>query len=138
MKHATLTLMGIMLFAGCVSKEPNPIVYENDIHHIQKVNPVHEYIKEQKIVPKIAKKRIKLKKIEDTNYSTHYMYPEDTKAAKKDPIVTRKHVKTAIPSMTKEACIAMIGQEKFDRYTAIFDSEVSSIKRCAILKAMKK
>jgi len=40
--------------------------------------------------------------------------------------------------MTKEECVSMISQEKFDKYTSMFGNEEASIKRCAMLKAMKK
>jgi len=39
--------------------------------------------------------------------------------------------------MDKEECIAMITQEKFDKYTAMFGSEAASIKRCKMLKATR-
>ena len=38
--------------------------------------------------------------------------------------------------MSKEECIAMVTQEKFDKYTAMFGSEEASIKRCQMIKAM--
>ena len=138
MKHTHLALIGIVLLTGCVSKDPNPIVYEREFSHIQKITPLYHATPEPKRVPKRAQKRIKLKKVEDTNYASHYMYPEDTKAAKKDPTLTHTTTNTTMPAMTKEMCISMIGQEKFDRYTTMLGSEDSSIKRCAILKAIRK
>ena len=138
MKYIPLTLISTILFVGCVSKDPNPVVYEKNIYPTQHINPTPQYTPEQKTLPKRAHKRIKLKPVEDTNYSTHYMYPEDTKAAKKDPVVPNTNVASTMPSMTKEACITMIGQEKFNRYTTMLGSEDSSIRRCAILKALKK
>jgi len=44
---------------------------------------------------------------------------------------------SAKSSMTKEACISMIGQTKFDRYSKRFGGESGAIKRCAILKKLK-
>ncbi|NOR56144.1 MAG: hypothetical protein GQ531_08025 [Sulfurovum sp.] len=81
------------------------------------------------------------KEVEDSNYQEHYMYPEDGSAAKKDPIVkeeTPTSSVTATETMTKEACIAMIGQEKFDKYSEMFGNEEASIKRCGMMKAMQK
>jgi len=80
------------------------------------------------------KKNIKLKKVEDTNYSSDYMYPDDKKAK------AAKTVASATPtlSMDKPQCIAMIGEAKFNRYTEMFGSEAAAIKRCAMIQAMKR
>lgn len=40
--------------------------------------------------------------------------------------------------VTKSECISMIGQEKFDRFSKRFGGEASTIKRCAILKKLKR
>jgi len=94
-------------------------------------------------VPQAPKKNIKLKKVEDSNYSSTYMYP----GAKKKPIATApKEVVTTIPKqditntttdMTKAECIGMIGEAKFNKYTQMFGSESASLKRCKMLKAMR-
>jgi len=41
-------------------------------------------------------------------------------------------------SMTKDECISMIGRTKFERYSKRFGGESGAIKRCAILKKLKK
>lgn len=82
------------------------------------------------------------KEVEDTNYQEQYMYPEDGSTAKKDPVVKDEVIKdtatTESDAMTKSACIAMIGQEKFDKYSEMFGSEEASIKRCGMMKSMQK
>lgn len=86
------------------------------------------------------KKNIKLKKVEDNNYSAGYMYPGAAK--KKKPIkiakvTTSTAATTTSAAMGKPECITMIGQAKFDKYTQMFGSESASIKRCSMLKAMR-
>jgi hypothetical protein len=136
MKSILMTLITLGLFSGCVSNVKPPVIKQK-----QSLPPKQELpksVKQSYVAP--PKKKIKLKKVEDTNYSDKYMYPEDTSAAKKDPkekSVTPKTIATA-STMTKEECITMIGQEKFDKYTAMFGSEAASIKRCTMLKAMSK
>ena len=86
------------------------------------------------------KKNIKLKKVEDDNYSSRYMYPGQ---AKKKPVKLAKATPVATASastsstMGKAECVAMIGADKFEKYTQMFGSEAASIKRCRMLKAMK-
>ena len=41
-------------------------------------------------------------------------------------------------SMTKSECISMIGGDKFERYSKRFGGESGAIKRCAILKRLKR
>ncbi|OQX49720.1 MAG: hypothetical protein B5M46_04060 [Epsilonproteobacteria bacterium 4484_20] len=90
-------------------------------------------------VPPPPKKKIVLKEVQDDNYSPEYMYPEDK--YKKDKLVetaTETPVEAVTPSMSREECIGMIGQEKFDKYTEMFGNESASIKRCTLLKSMQK
>jgi len=84
-------------------------------------------------LPAEPKKNIKLKKVEDTNFNSEYMYPE----TKNKPKAVKTLAKTSSSSMTKESCITMIGEDKFHKYTKMFGNEAASIKRCAMLKAMK-
>ena len=89
------------------------------------------------VIPTAPKKNIKLKKVEDNNYSSGYMYPKAHK--KKKPVTVAQTDATIDESntMTTAACISMIGQAKFDKYTEMFGSEAASLKRCKMLKAMK-
>jgi len=129
MKQTLALIFTLILFTGCGPRRPLPIVKVKPHPIIKKVKPaVH--------LPSVPKKELTLKETKDTNYSDTYMYPEDTKAAKKDPIVETAAPQMATGTMTKEACISMISQEKFDKYTAMFGSEDASIKRCAMLQAM--
>jgi hypothetical protein len=111
-----------MLLAGC----DQPTVKDKNTAHIVK----------QTYMPPPPKKKIKLKEIDDTNFNAAYMYPEDTK--KKETVKTPTQTPIATPdTMNKEECIAMITQEKFDKYAAIFGSEDASIKRCKMIKATR-
>jgi viroplasmin and RNaseH domain-containing protein len=70
------------------------------------------------------------------------MYPDDK--YKKDKLVetaetaTENPIEGLTPDMSREECIGMIGQEKFDRYTEMFGNEAASLKRCTLLKSMQK
>ena len=46
--------------------------------------------------------------------------------------------KTTASLMTKEECISMIGNAKFERYSKRFGGESGAIKRCALLKKLKR
>jgi len=119
---------------GCGSRQPTTRIIEKK-PQVQALPTQHTV--EQSTLPPTPKKKHIPKVVEDSNYSDKYMYPEDSKAAKKDPIIveTTDSVST---SMTKEECVSMISQEKFDKYTAMFGNEAASIKRCTMIKAMKK
>jgi hypothetical protein len=90
----------------------------------------------RKLPPK-PKKNIKLKKVEDNNYSSSYMYPGAQKPKPKVTAPKPTTTSSTTTSMGKPECIAMIGQAKFDKYTKMFGSEAASIKRCNMLKAMR-
>lgn len=131
MKYLFVSLLTLFFVVGCGSQSNNHIVVKKKPAPVTKPQP-----KPIKKLPPPPKKEIKLKEVEDTNYTDEYMYPEDTKAAKKDPVEKQAPVPATKEGMTKEECISMISQEKFDKYTEMFGSEDASIKRCMMLKAM--
>lgn len=124
MQYSIVALAILMLLGGC--DQPTVEKKENKTPHIVK----------QTYIPPPPKKNIKLKEIDDTNFDAAYMYPKDTKKNENTDIA-EKMAETTSDTMNKEECIAMITQEKFDKYTAMFGSEAASIKRCKMLKATR-
>ncbi|MCO4844921.1 MAG: hypothetical protein KC427_02775 [Sulfurovum sp.] len=124
MKYGIVTITILVLLGGC----DQPTVENKD-----KNTP---HLVEQTYLPPPPKKKIKLKEVDDTNFDTAYMYPEDTKKKETVDTVEQTAIATA-DIMNKEECIAMITQEKFDKYAAMFGSEAASIKRCKMLKATR-
>ncbi len=124
MKYSIITITILILLAGC----DQPTVKDKD------KNTAH--VVKQTYLPPPPNKKIKLKEIDDTNFNAAYMYPEDTK--KKETVKTPILAPISTPdSMNKEECIAMITQEKFDKYAAMFGSEDASIKRCKMIKSTR-
>jgi len=76
-----------------------------------------------------------LKEVEDTNFSPEYMYPET--AVKKPAKTQQASTAQMTVQMSRDECIGMIGQEKFDHYTQMLGSESGAIKRCIMLKSMR-
>ena len=125
MKYGIVTITILMLFSGC----DQPTV-EN------KEKNTTPHVVKQTYLPPPPKKKIELQEVEDTNFDSAYMYPEDTKKKEKVETVEQTAIATA-NTMNKQECIAMISQEKFDKYAAMFGSEAASIKRCKMLKATR-
>ena len=124
MKYGIVTIAILMLLGGC----DQPTVENKD-----KKTP---HIVKQMYLPPPPKKKIKLKEVDDTNFDAAYMYPKDTKKKDKTDI-PEQMAKATTDTMNKEECIAMITQEKFDKYAEMFGSEAASIKRCKMLKATR-
>jgi len=123
MKYTLVTLPLVMLLlSACGSEALSPAP----------VKKATTKTIERKAPPQAPKKTHKPKEVKDTNYETAYMYPEDKKK-KKEKVSTTESTSEA---MTKNECVEMITQEKFDKYTAMFGSEEASIKRCQMIKAM--
>ena len=123
-----------LLFTGCI--EQGPKVKKAPVKAKESNATRH-------VAPPPPKKHIELKEVQDDNYSPEYMYPDDK--YKKDKLVEAKEsdnpdasLEKASESMSKEECISMIGQEKFDKYTELYGNEAASIKRCTLLKSMQK
>lgn len=122
MKYTVVTLsLFMLLLSGCGSQDA-PVPVKKDL--TQTV--------EKKAPPPPPKSTHKPKEVKDTNYETAYMYPDDKKKKKKKMDTAAN----TSAKMTKEECIAMITQEKFDKYTAMFGSEEDSIKRCQMIRSM--
>ncbi len=123
MKYTVVTLsLFMLLLSACGSQADTPVPVKKDV--TQTV--------EKKAPPPPPKKTHKLKEVKNTNYETAYMYPEDKKK-KKEKVSTTVNTSA---EMSKEECVAMVTQEKFDKYTTMFGSEEASIKRCQMIKAM--
>jgi len=125
MKYTSIALTALIFLAGCASNNTQPTI-KKEVKNVVVDSNVTK--------PQKPKKEHELKEVEDTNFSDAYMYPEGS--AKKAP-VTKVAVAPAATSgtMNKAQCIAMISQEKFDKYSAMFGSEAASIKRCQMIKA---
>ncbi len=125
MKYTSIALTALIFLAGCASNNTQPTIKKE----VKKVVVDSNVTKPQK-----PKKEHELKEVEDTNFSDAYMYPEGS--VKKAP-ATKVAVAPVATSgtMNKAQCIAMISQEKFDKYSAMFGSEAASIKRCQMIKA---
>jgi len=129
-------LSASLLMLGCTTQKNTPEV-KGSVETVKDVKPTKTY------APAPPRKKIKLKKVEDSNFSSEYMYPEtNTKKEKSVAVVQTDSIKVSAPepataaTMDKGECIAMIGQEKFDKYTQMLGGETSAIKRCQMLKAM--
>lgn len=127
MKYTSIAVLAFIFLTGCAINGTEARVKE-----VPKVVK-----KENVVVPPKPKKEHELKEVEDTNFSDSYMYPEGS--AKKAEVTKVAAVPVAtsgtFSTMNKEQCIAMISQEKFDKYAAMFGSEAASIKRCQMIKA---
>ena len=125
-----LTLAMTLLFiAGCVSTTKHTQLQNKNtqLNGLQETNTSIP-------VQNAPKRNIKLKKVEDDNYSSEYMYPQTKSQPQK--VTKLSQIATTSSVMGKEECIDMISQHKFDKYTQMFGSEAASIQRCAMLKAM--
>ncbi len=143
MKQTSIALSLALLLAGCTQSSvpvaPKPVVQKVAPKPVVKKPVVKKPVVVKKQLPPPPKKDIKLREVDDTNFNPDYMYPEDKKAAPKtvEKAPTPIEPAAATGGMSKEECIGMITQEKFDKYTAMFGSEEASIKRCNMLKAMQ-
>ncbi len=125
MKYTSIALTALIFLAGCASNNTQPTIKKE----------VKEVVVDSNVTkPQKPKKEHELKEVEDTNFSDAYMYPEGS--VKKAP-ATKVAIAPVATSgtMNKAQCIAMISQEKFDKYSAMFGSEAASIKRCQMIKA---
>ncbi len=138
MKQTSIALSLALLLAGCTQSSV-PVARKPVVQKVAPKPVVKKPVVAKKQLPPPPKKNIKLREVDDTNFNPDYMYPEDKKAAPKtaEKAQTPSEPATASSGMSKEECIAMITQEKFDKYTAMFGSEEASIKRCNMLKAMQ-
>lgn len=134
MRTVTVCSFTLLLFLqGCTSSTPptpQPPVMKHEFRSV----PIEEP------TPKVAptsNKEVALKEVEDTNYSSEYMYPKTEKKVTKEP--SQKDSLSSMQSassMNKQACIDMIGQAKFEQYAQMFGSEEASIKRCNMIQRM--
>ena len=133
-KTLLITLLSTaLLVVGCV-EQPKPEVVKVVAKPKPKPKPRKTYV-----TPKAPKKNIKLKEVEDKNFSSDYMYPETDKKSKKkvkEKVSTVASTEVSPAAMTKIECLSMIGQDKFDKYAQMLGSDAGAIKKCPMLKAL--
>ena len=122
MKTWIFTLSTLLLMTGCTSYGPSKDkVVKKDSNKTQTQ-------KNYAAVPPPPKKKIKLKEVEDENFSSDYMYPETDKKSKKkveEKVNTVASTEVSpVTAMTKTECLSMIGQDKFDKYAQMLGQEV--------------
>jgi len=144
MKSLALLTLTTLLMVGC-TQEPQTL--SNGTHATSLLILEDEPTVTQ--TPPIAqqpRRRFIPKKVDDSNYNSDYAYPDNpTKKSKPTLAVASKTMQygeknstqPAPTTMSKEACIEMIGEAKFAKYTQMLGSEGSAIKRCVMLKAMR-
>ena len=123
-----ITLLGsAFLLLGCNPQQPK----------VQQPVKVKEVKATKTYVPPAPKKDIKLKEVEDENFSSDYMYPETAKKSSAKVAETTS-VADAAPAamMTASECVSIIGQEKFERYSQMYGGDAGAIKKCKMLKAL--
>jgi len=144
-KRRLLLLLSMGVLSGCVSNKDLALLQEQNrkqalliekqkasIASLKDELKITKRLQEKKLTPTppLKPKRAKVvKKVEDTNFNTNYMYP---KKETKKPKVTPQ---TNAP-LTKERCIEMIGEAKFQKYAKMFGNEEASMKRCRMLESM--
>ena len=126
MKYWLLLPLASLLLIGCT--ESQPTIYRPVSTVKPKVEP------KPLITPQKPKQIHKLKEVEDNNFDPAYMYP---KTSSHQTVENPEPVTVAETYMSRAECIAMIGQEKFDKYTQMLGSEEGAIKRCTLLKSMQ-
>jgi hypothetical protein len=139
MKYTFYLSLTALILMGCTaSQHPGYQKKSQSLIVSSQTNQWQQMTEQTTPVPP-PKKKIKLKKVENNNYSDQYMYPENNARVKRTIITPTKKPQVQNEStMSKEECIGMIGEEKFNKYTALFGSEAASLKRCTMLKAMKR
>lgn len=129
---AIITLLLTLFIAGCSTSQPekhSPKVIETEKPQTQ--TPKNH------TPPAPPKRSFKPKAVQTDNYSSEYMYPSNTEQHTTVKKEEKEEQSIADNTMTKEECLAMIGQEKFEKYTKMFSNEAGAIKRCTLLKAMQ-
>jgi len=129
MKRWIFLPLSALLFNGCIS---NPVPTYRPVTPKPEIKPVTPTPTPPPQNPH------KLKAVEDNNFSPEYMYPQAPKTKTKEIRQSQTGDRSvSASSVSREECISMIGQEKFDRYTQMLGGEAGAIKRCTLLKAMK-
>lgn len=118
-----------LLITGCSSNQPETLSAK------EAATPQTQTIPKYTAAP--PKKSFKPKIVQAENYTTEYMYPSNKVQSVSTNKENQDEQNTETETMTKEECISMIGEEKFNKYTEMFSGEEAAIKRCTILKAMQ-
>lgn len=130
--------ISVLLYSGCASTQENYEVAPSESTLITDDN-ASTLPSQKNNTYKKPHIHHTLKKVEDNNFSPEYMYPETKEITQKPSTssISSASSQPEVTAMSKEACMEMIGEEKFEHYTEMLGSESGAIKRCKLLKSMQ-
>jgi len=152
-KHILIYTICPILFIGCTNTPqsiPTPNVPINKSNFISPsdsnlTNPLDTNIAYENnnttpVVYSKPKKTIKLKKVEDENFTPSYMYLEEQKeqhttTKPQTPTPTIQSEQNNITDVTEEECIMILGEDRFNRYIEMLGSTQKALKRCQMIQA---
>ncbi len=148
MRYIGYGLLIILLMSGCVRRfrhipmEPAPIVDQNETEP-RATGTLYDTTRTEnkyKLKPEPYSVGSKEKDPELLGpQRTIHKIDKPTETAASQPVTApQTPTKTLTSTMNKEECISMIGAVKFERYSKRFGGESGAIKRCAILKKLKR
>jgi len=150
MKLWLMALVALIFFTACNSRIPSIAQQNRDAQLAIWAQQQRAQEEARRLsYAKPAKKKYKLRKVEDSNFDSNYMYPQTrskppkiiqaprARAENNSSSNSQEKVISVPTGMSKSECINILGQEKYDKYTQMFGSEAASIKRCKMIKAMK-
>lgn len=137
MKYIGFGLLAIILLGGCSRYVGSvPLQTEQDeVNDTKPTGSLYQYVSGGKH---------KLRQ-EPFSAASHKRDPEllgpqrtISNAVGAEKTVTVSRVKKNKMGMTKKECVAMVGQEKFDIYSKKFGGDAGVLKRCTIIKKLKR
>jgi len=93
--------------------------------------------KEEKYVIKPEPYSIASKKKDPELLGPQRTLNSDTLSQKKSATPQKTHKKSSASGMTRQACISLIGEEKFNSYVQKYGGEKGALRRCLILKRIR-
>ena len=141
MRYIAYGLLALTLMSGCtryVGKVPvQQAVYDDtsDTKHQGGGGSLYQQVKEGKHKLKPEPFSASSNKEDPEILGPQRTLSSETEASKS---VTVSKVQKNKSVMTKEECVSMVGQAKFDMYSKKFGGDAGVLKRCTIIKRLKR
>ena len=138
MKYIIYGLIAMLLMSGCVRRVASPLLEMTDMNDTKPRGSLYQQRSEGLYKLKAEPYSISSKKSDPELLGPQTTINRTKATTVKRTTITTPKPKSSNSAMTKSECIRIVGQDKFDKYSKKFGGDKGVLKRCAIIKKLRR
>jgi len=136
MKYMFYGLIAVVLMSGCSRHLFGPDVDVSDLNDTKPTGTMYQQRSEG-----LYKLKAEPYSVKHNKKDPELLGPQSTmsrRAVEHKTVIKKRRATKQRSSMTRSECISMVGKTKFNQYSKRFGGEKGVLKRCTIIKKLRK